>query len=549
MKETDVLGQLKELPPIIIDNDELQNIPKHKRVNHVLTNYLKGGDTIAKTSLMKYFVNSVVGVVETINTNPVLKLYLNILKSGMSIFELNTIFNNIVRPVSNNRHSPSRRDVLKSVIIDNFGDENKLIHYFSISGEYDILKDYIFDISEKTCIENNIEILLRDSQSTEFTSRKIIIIKYDGDVIILDEEKYMLYTESVTESSFGLMYNRDEEDECTSRSSSALHKLNNLAMKIFFEKINPVINYVVIDNDGYHIREKNIVEEKVININYDQVIKSMEYCISNGMKRGYMFIGCPGVGKSLTIHKIANHFKEIPTFIIKNEKLTSADDIKRAFDMVRPFKSIMVIDDFDGLDVEGKNYITNEFLYQMDINGGYCGIIIAAVNDPSKVNYTLVNRPGRFDEVHLMKIPENEKEVSYILASRLKKSGISLESLLLNEDDVVHYNELITLCIDNKFTHARISGIVEYALCHFDEITISNLIPSAMALIEFSENAKMSFNGSELVRSNAVERNNTKQWSIKRIPVPGRAMKQDDDYSDEVSEEIEEPKSTNGYRR
>lgn len=502
MKESDVLSQLKELPPIIIDREAIQDIPKHKRVNYVLSNYLKGGDTIAKTSLLKYFVNSIVGVVETINTNPALRLYFGLLKSGMSILELNTIFNNIVRPVdSSNKEYFRRDDIIRHLILDTFGKPNESIVYIDLGREYDLLKDYIFDIGEDICNKNNLKILLREVIATENSSKKIIAFEYEGRVVSIVEESYRIYEDFIRNDELQVLINNNlDSNDKNAIVTNICHQLNELVLEIFYAKINPEINYVVIDNTGYHILTKKDVNEQILNVDYNGLVKSMNYCLNNGMKRGYILVGCPGVGKSLTIHKLANHFKKVPTFIIKNERLTSASDVKRVFDMIRPFKAITVIDDFDGLDVEDKNYITNEFLYQMDINGDYCGIVIAAINDPSKVNYTLMNRPGRFDEVHLMKIPSEQSEVLYVLENTLIKHGSSVSSLVMTPTDGELAKDFIKSCISNKFTHARISGVVEYCVCHFSEITLHALFESLHKLVEFGNNANLAFDGVELIQ-------------------------------------------------
>lgn len=502
MRESDVLSQLKELPPIIIDREVIQNIPKHKRVNYVLSNYLKGGDTIAKTSLLKYFVNSVVGVVETINTNPAMKLYFGLLKSGMSILELNTIFNNIVRPVDNSNKEYLRRDdVIRHLIHDTFSKPDESLVYMDLGREYDLLKDYIFDINEETCNKNNLKILLREEISTENSVKKVLVFEYEAHVVSIVEESYRIYEDFIRNHELNLLVNNKlESNDKNVIMTNICHKLNELVLEIFYAKINPEVNYVVIDNSGYHILTKKEVNEQILNVDYNGLVNSMEYCLNNGMKRGYILVGCPGVGKSLTIHKIANHFKKVPTFIIKNERLTSASDVKRVFDMIRPFKAVTVIDDFDGLNVEDKNYITNEFLYQMDINGDYCGIVIATINDPSKVNYTLMNRPGRFDEVHLMKIPSEQSEVLYVLENTLIKHGSSVNSLVLNPSDDGLAKDFINSCISNKFTHARISGVVEYSVCHFSKITLHSLFESLYKLVEFGNNANLAFDGVELIQ-------------------------------------------------
>lgn len=496
MKETDVLGQLKELPPIIIDVDEIEKIPKHLRVNHVLRNYLRGGDTIAKTSLLKYFVNSVVGIVENINTNPVLSAYLGLFRAGMSILELNTIFNNIIRPIDNNIHVMNRSDIEVELVTSIFGGIDCYSHYEELEFEYNIIKDSIFDLNAEMCNKYNIKVVYREAIKTDNGTSKIIAIEYKSNkMAFIEEEVKGLYYSFKLITLFEKSVWKSSTDNRSSVILNTLSELNTIMLELFYERIDTANNYVIIDESGFHIKPKKHIEEEIFNVDYDGIVTSMKHCLDRGLRRGYLLVGCPGVGKSMTIHKVINSFPDVPTFIVKNEMLDSARNISHVFKSIKAFRAILIIDDFDGLDVSDKNGITNQFLFQMDINGEYKGIIIGALNNPALVNYALMNRPGRFDEVHLMRIPSTPSEVEYVLKNAISKNNVK------NNLDEVDNEKLIAFyykCIDNEFTHARISGIVEYSSCHYDMLTYETLTESLNKLIEFSNNANLYFDGNTL---------------------------------------------------
>jgi len=496
VKETDVLGQLKELPPIIIDVDEIEKIPKHLRVNHVLKNYLRGGDTIAKTSLLKYFVNSVVGIVENINTNPVLSAYLGLFRAGMSILELNTIFNNIIRPIDNNIHIMNKGDIEVELVTSIFGGIDCYSHYEELEFEHNIIKDSIFDLNADICNKYNIKVIYREIIKTDHGNNKIIAIEYKSNkMAFIEEEMKGLYNSFKLITIFEKSVWKSSPDSRTIVINEMLSDLNDIMLSIFYDKIDTANNYVIIDEDGFHIKPKKHVEEKIFNVDYQGIVSSMGFCLDNGLRRGYLLVGCPGVGKSMTIHKMMNNFPQVPTFIVKNEMLDSARNISHVFKSVKSFKAILIIDDFDGLDVSSKNGITNQFLFQMDINGEFKGIIVGALNNPALVNYALMNRPGRFDEVHLMRIPSTIEEVEYVLKNAIEKNNVKSDLDNVNHELIVKFYEK---CISNDFTHARISGIVEYCACHYEELNYETLSTSLDKLVEFSNNANLYFDGNKL---------------------------------------------------
>lgn len=489
----DSLSKLGNIPPIVINPDEILEIPTHKRLNHVLKGYLKGGETIAKVELIKYVTGALIEIVDSYSVNPIVTSYLKLIKTGMSVFELTTIVSNIIQ-VSGQQNiiSNSLESTIFKVIGDNYfnGDEDNVRQYTLGGSEYNLLKANIYALSNKTCDEFNIEVILKECVQYDSISTTVVVGKCSGTFFTYYDEHFIGDT-TFTDYRRTYLYIETNDQDNSTNYMKVIGTLNSAMNKVFYEKINPAINYVIIDKNGYNIHEKIKIKADIRNLDYPPILKSMKYCISNSIKRGYIFVGNPGVGKTLVLHKIIGDFNDVPTFIVKNECLTSAEDIRSVFAMIKSFNAILIFDDFDGLDISEKNYITNEILYQLDMNGDYHGITIATINDPSKVNYTLMNRAGRFDEVHLMELPKTLYDVEYVL-------GIRLSEVKIPAMDTSDIQAFLHGCLDNNFTHARIASCVDYSISRHMTVTPETLLEAMNAAIMFTMNAKMFSNNGEL---------------------------------------------------
>lgn len=498
MSETnDFIYRLKDLPPIKINQDELSKIPKHKRASHVITNYLKDGDVVTKSILVKYFTNAIFGIVEALNVSPVTKKYINTLRMGVSLFELNTIFKSIIRVTDTKRFTLSAEEIMIEIIKDNFLSPDEVLTGTTLNHQERIITDNIFDISESACEKYSIEILAREIEANEYIENLLMVAKYQNIVFLIHQNKCNGLISSNTTTMY-VSANREKPDYVRNDELAELiNNLKKLCVEMFCSKIDPKHNYVIIDKSGYNIHQKKNVNQKIYNIDYEDLHNSIVSSLKRGQKRGYAIVGDPGTGKSLMIHKLINDISDIPTFIVKNECLNETSDISNVFSMVTGFKAILIFDDFDGLDVQEKGYITNEFLYQMESTGDFNGIIIATVNDPSKVHYSLMNRPGRLDEVYLMKYPEDINEIHEIFMYKIEHTN-GIDDIVFPKINSPEYSQFLAKCLENHFTHARVASCIDYSISHYNSLETPCLMKSIEKLIEFSTNAKMFSDNGEL---------------------------------------------------
>lgn len=495
------LKGLTNLPQIVIDHNEIVEIPPHKRVNHVIKKYLSTGNIVEKTRVINYFSNAIIGVVESI-ANPTLKTYLQTFRSGISLFELNTIFTNLIKIEDEEAEYFNKRDTMIEILKENFFKTDHVYNWDNESDQTKLIIQNIAKTPKEIAEKYNLKILAKEETTDIYSDEAIIVADLDGLMFAIHYEvtntANMGYgSRSKEQYEFFIPWNSHEENsEPYARCMKIIDTLSKMSIEVFCHRINPEINYVTIDKFGYQIHPKKNISVNIRNINYDDLVFSMTYCLEHNKKRGIAVVGEAGVGKTQLIHKLIGHFKHVPTFIVRNEALLEVNSIRNVFNIVRDMKAILVFDDFDGLEVQEKGPITNEFLHQMDVNGDFKGIIIATVNDPSKVHYTLISRPERFDEVLLMRSPNSVEEVEEVVnnkMSSIKEDDIK-ESFTKNEA----YLEFLAFAVENKFTHARISSAIDYSISHFSTVSGEKLLEAGKIMVEFQKTSKMFSDNGEL---------------------------------------------------
>lgn len=151
----------------------------------------------------------------------------------------------------------------------------------------------------------------------------------------------------------------------------------------------------------------------------------------NGLpfRRGYLFYGPPGNGKTTVIKVMASHPSITPlTFdfggeIMNNESLSGFFE-----EAARNAPSLLIFEDLDRAfvvrdDHDQRPRITlQHFLNCLDGVGTQDGlIVVATANDPSMLDAAILKRPGRFDRVVGFRPPNRNLCVDYLhLLSRGK---------------------------------------------------------------------------------------------------------------------------------
>jgi hypothetical protein len=132
-------------------------------------------------------------------------------------------------------------------------------------------------------------------------------------------------------------------------------------------------------------------------------------------KRGVLFLGPPGNGKTQMVKAVANGLG-IPVLYVrslKSEYGTEHDSIRNVFHRARESAPcLLVLEDIDSLiDADNRSFFLNE----MDGFSANTGLItLATANYPEKLDPAILDRPSRFDRKYHFELPELEERRRYI---------------------------------------------------------------------------------------------------------------------------------------
>jgi ATP-dependent 26S proteasome regulatory subunit len=152
-------------------------------------------------------------------------------------------------------------------------------------------------------------------------------------------------------------------------------------------------------------------------------------------RRGYLFYGPPGNGKTSVIKVMASHPAITPFTLdfchecLTNESLTNFFEIA-----AQNAPSLVIFEDLDRAfgqqdDHDKRMKITlQHFLNCLDGMGTQDGlIVVATANDPSMLDGAILKRPGRFDRVVGFRPPDRKLCASYL--DRLSREAFDTASL------------------------------------------------------------------------------------------------------------------------
>jgi AAA+ superfamily predicted ATPase len=132
-------------------------------------------------------------------------------------------------------------------------------------------------------------------------------------------------------------------------------------------------------------------------------------------KRGLLFVGPPGNGKTHAIKALINATGRPCLYIKTFESDSWAEEtgIRRVFERARAASPcLLVLEDLDSLvSAENRSFFLNE----MDGFAANVGILtIATTNHPAKLDPAILDRPSRFDRKYHFGLPARPERLAYI---------------------------------------------------------------------------------------------------------------------------------------
>jgi SpoVK/Ycf46/Vps4 family AAA+-type ATPase len=150
-------------------------------------------------------------------------------------------------------------------------------------------------------------------------------------------------------------------------------------------------------------------------------------------RRGYLFYGPPGNGKTTVIKVMASHPAITPLSFDFGSECMNNESLSGFFEEAnRNAPSLLIFEDLDRAfvvrDDERPRITLQHFLNCLDGVGTQDGlIVVATANDPSTLDAAILNRPGRFDRVIPFRPPDSDLRGDYL--RRLTRGGLTVQEL------------------------------------------------------------------------------------------------------------------------
>ena len=189
---------------------------------------------------------------------------------------------------------------------------------------------------------------------------------------------------------------------------------------------------ILVYHDGYFEKNKELFEsiknstfdnlvlpaplKNEIKNDFAQFFDSCEIYERYGIpwKRGAIFIGPPGNGKTHTLKALINQLGKPCLYVrtFKSEHGTEQENMAEVFKRARMSPCIVVLEDLDSM-IDSKN--RSFFLNELDGFQSNTGVVVlATTNHPAKLDPSILDRPSRFDRKYHFNLPADAERLAYI---------------------------------------------------------------------------------------------------------------------------------------
>ena len=189
---------------------------------------------------------------------------------------------------------------------------------------------------------------------------------------------------------------------------------------------------ILVYHDGYFDKNKELFDsiksstfdnlilagslKQEIQNDFAQFFNSREAYERYGIpwKRGAIFIGPPGNGKTHTLKALINELDKPCLYVrsFKSEYDTEQENMSEVFKRARMTPCIVVLEDLDSMiDKKNRSFFLNE-LDGFQENTGV--VVLATTNHPEKLDSSILDRPSRFDRKYHFQLPAETERLLYI---------------------------------------------------------------------------------------------------------------------------------------
>jgi len=274
------------------------------------------------------------------------------------------------------------------------------------------------------------------------------------------------------------------EDE-ESAVDAARERLKSAVFKDFLRHFD-VSNNVIHISRGLRSRRRMTFGERINQYDIASFSAEVRKVLRRGRKRGYAFVGVPGTGKSTIIRKLEDSLRDFPMVYLSADNFGVPWEIKETFKTISYMQPcIVVLEDLDSYRFDEKNERLGVFLDCIDdVNRSLNAVFIATINDTKLVHYTLISRPGRLDQVILIKPPQTAEEAYEVMEARFGKIVSSDESIRPEFPAIGDVDaDIFDSVIGNGMTQADICELVEKAVLLSDEVTNESLSAAVESIL------------------------------------------------------------------
>ena len=132
-------------------------------------------------------------------------------------------------------------------------------------------------------------------------------------------------------------------------------------------------------------------------------------------KRGALFIGPPGNGKTHTLKALINQLSKPCLYIrsLKSDDDNEEENMSEVFKRARMLSPcVLVLEDLDSMiSNENRSFFLNE-LDGFQANTGV--VVLATTNHPERLDPSILDRPSRFDRKYYFELPRERERLAYI---------------------------------------------------------------------------------------------------------------------------------------